>query len=118
MQGLDQFRHRDRLPGNVLTSAASDAKHALELMREYFDKARKHFGPVVENVLRPLAAGELKMPLDQPAHQFYIARFDHGLEINRCQVTALIGEVSLFVENVSDTAAHAGSEISAAGTEH
>src|SRR5579864_1101206 len=51
-------------------------------------------------------------------HKLNISRLDNWLEINRRQIASLFGEISALVENVGDTAAHAGSEISAASAQH
>src|SRR5260370_5248676 len=47
-----------------------------------------------------------------------ILRFENWLEANRLQIATLFSEVSAFVKNIGDTAAHAGGKISAAGSEH
>src|ERR1700693_419039 len=47
-----------------------------------------------------------------------VLRFENWLEIDRVQIAALLGEVAALVENVGNAAAHAGSKISATGSEH
>src|SRR5579884_1686603 len=107
MQRLHQLRHRHRLPRNVLIPASGHAQNSLEFVRENFDKARQTFRPVLEDVLRPLAAGEFEMLLDQPANELHITRLDHRFEIYRGKVASLLGEIALLVEHVSKSAAHA-----------
>ena len=73
------------------------AEHTLELVREDFDKTRKHLSPVIEDGFRALASGQFIVPVDEIADQTHVRRFDHGFEINRRQIAALLGEVAALV---------------------
>src|SRR5947208_9564453 len=51
-------------------------------------------------------------------NQFHILRLNHRLEINRRQITALLGEITFLVEDIGNAATHSGREISAARAKH
>src|SRR5579862_3022489 len=99
----------------VLT--ARHFQHALEFMREDFDKTRDHLVPVVEDRFSATAAGQLRMTRDEILYELCILFVEQRLEIDGVKVAALFGEVSTLVEDVGDAAAHASRKISAARAE-
>ena len=79
---------------------------------------RQHRGPVGENPLRLRTAGAPGVLLDQQGNHAHIVGTHHRLQIDRSEVAALLVEITLLVIDVSDTAAHAGGEVSAAVAQH
>src|SRR5438034_985644 len=118
MQRLHQFGYWERLAGNILLASTRNAEDALELVGKYFNKTRKHFHPIVEDISRAVASSQVKMSLHEIVNEFDIARLDHRFKINRGKIAALFGEVALFIEDVSNSAAHTCRKVPAAGTQH
>src|SRR6185369_13037455 len=115
MQRLHQFRYRQGLPGDVIAARTAHAKHALKFMGEDLDESWQHLHPVIKNMFCSLTAGQLEVLLNETVDQFYIARLNHWLKIDRCQVAALLGEITPLIEDIRDATAHACGEIPAAG---
>src|SRR5208282_950685 len=106
---------------DVRLASATHSEHSLVLVRKHFDEPGPGFRPVVENPRGARAAGQSEMARDQTFDKLRfgklsILRFKNGLEVDRVQIAAFLGEVSTLVENVGNTTAHAGGKISAAGS--
>ncbi len=69
----EDFERRTR---DVSLLATPHSEHALEFMREYFDEARSRILPIVEDPLRPAAAGQFRMACNQVADDLYVAGFE------------------------------------------
>src|SRR4051794_3241960 len=108
----------DRFARNIRSIAAADAQHALEFVRENFDETRHRFLPIVEEPLGSRTPGQLEMAYDQSLHHLCVVRVKQRLQIDGFEIAALLSEVSAFIENVSDTSAHPGREISSARAEY
>src|SRR5215469_3822665 len=93
-------------------------QNALVFVREDFDEPGNSFVPVFKDPLGTLAAGELRVTANEIADELHILYFHERFEINRLEIAAVLGEISVFVEDVRDAAAHSGGEVTAAGTEH
>src|ERR1035438_4336135 len=91
--------------------AARHSQHALEFVWKDFNEAPVHFVPVVENPLRSTAAGQFHVPGNEISKDLHILSFQQRLEIDRIQIAALFRKVTAFVEDISDTAAHARGKI-------
>ena len=98
--------------------AARHSQHSLELVREDLDEARGHIVPVVENPLGTAAGRQLQVRQQEISDDYHIRLVEQGLQIDGIEITPLLGKVSALVEDISGTAAHSSSEISAAGAEH
>src|SRR6185312_279398 len=115
---LEFRRDRHRPSGNILLRCASHARHALKFMREDFNETWQCVRPVVEDPLRPAASRQRLVARDEIFDQLNIASLHDRFKINRSEVAAFFGKVSLVINHVSNAAAHAGSEIASAGAEH
>src|SRR5215831_13288065 len=118
LQLLRVGQNRDGFARNVCLIDPWDTQYALVFVREDFDEAGYCFVPVLKNPLGSLAAGELHVTAHQIADELHILHFEERFEIHGFYVAALLGEVSVFVEDVRDAAAHSGREVAPAGTEH
>ena len=74
--------------------------------------------PVFKHPTGARASGEFAMALDQGVKHRISSGSVTRFEVDASLVAPRRGEVAFFVENVGDAAAHAGSEIPAAGAEH
>src|SRR5438552_6309169 len=115
---LCRLQDGDGLAWDIRLLSAADSQHSLELMWENLDEARNHLLPVVENPPGAAAAGQIQVARDQISDELHVLLIEQRFEIDRVQIAALLGEISTFVKNVGDTAAHAGSKIPATGAEH
>src|ERR1035438_9951518 len=80
--------------------------------------SRGHIVPVVENPLGTAAGRQLQVRQQEISDDYHIRLVEQGLQIDGIEITPLLGKVSALVEDISGTAAHSSSEISAAGAEH
>src|SRR5579871_6168365 len=107
-----------RFSGDIGTLDAADAEHTLVFVREHFDEARQGVRPVVENPFGAWATRQFGMTRDEIFERLEIADIMQRLEVDRFEIAALLGEVSVLVEYVGQASAHAGSEVAAASAEH
>src|SRR5688572_12352377 len=87
-------------------------------MRKYFDEARQHIRPVLQNPLRAWTARGLKVLSDQIVQSLGVARIDQRFQIHGSQITALLGKVTFTVKYVSDPATHTRREVPPGLSEH
>src|SRR5260370_31812836 len=83
--GLNQFgfgENRDGLVWDVGLLAAGRSQHSLEFVREYFDEARKHLVPVVENPFCAGAGSQFKVAQQEISDDLHIRLLEQRLQIN------------------------------------
>src|SRR5260370_23969724 len=115
---LHRLQDRDRMARSVCLLAAHDSQHPLELMRVDLDKPRQRLLPVFEDPLGAAAAGQFHMSRQEIADELHVRLIEQRLKIDRLKIAAFFGELSLLVEDVTNSTAHARRKIPAAGAKH
>jgi len=92
-------------------------ENATIIERHNLDYLLTVFFPAVQDLFRPRTLRQVGMTSDELLHVLFFIRILDGLQVHHLQIAAL-HEIARFVENVGDTAAHAGRKISTGSSKH